>query len=154
LLKKRQDWSNFKNNFKPKRCSLKTDKKRLEQRIEDVERVRNLKARQMARRLESIQEEMTKLWQGAKKEGMEERRVLTEKYERQLVVVTDSIERLKSVLADARQKAVDLQQLVDEVAREKKQILEEQKQRESGFVRQVAEKNTIISGLRKDITSL
>jgi hypothetical protein len=46
------------------------------------------------------------------------------------------------VLANARQKAVDLQQLIDEVAREKKQILEEQKQRESGFVRQVAEKNT------------
>ena len=80
--------------------------------------------------------------------------MFTEKYERQLVVVMDSIERLKSVLADARQKAVDLQQLVDEVAREKKQILEEQKQRESGFVRQVAEKNTIISGLRTDITSL
>jgi septal ring factor EnvC (AmiA/AmiB activator) len=40
------------------------------------------------------------------------------------------------------------------VAHKKKQILEEQKQRESGFVRQVAEKNTIISGLRTDITSL
>jgi septal ring factor EnvC (AmiA/AmiB activator) len=32
--------------------------------------------------------------------------------------------------------------------------LEEQKQRESGFVQQVAEKNTIISGLWTDITSL
>lgn len=93
---------------------MKTDKKRSEQRIEDVERVRNLKARQMARRLESIQEEMTKLWQGAKKEGMEERCMLTKKYEQQLVIVTDSIERLKSVLANARQKAVHLQQLVDE----------------------------------------
>jgi hypothetical protein len=57
---------------------------------------------------------MIKLWQGAKKEGMEEQCMRTEKYKQQLVVVTDSIERLKSVLANARQKAVHLQQLIDE----------------------------------------
>jgi chromosome segregation ATPase len=133
---------------------FENDKERLKQQIVDVERVRNLKSRQMANRFEAIQEEMTSLWQGAKKEGLEEGRVLTGKYEAQLAIVTDNIERLQSSLTDEKLAAADLQQLVDNVAREKKQVLEDQKTREAAFVRQVAQKNFAITGLRTDIESL
>lgn len=130
------------------------EKKRLEEDISYEKRARDVKSRQMADRYESIQKELTNLWQGAKDEARKERNLITAKYDAKLAVVTDNIERLENRLADERQVATDLQQLIDDVAMEKRKILDQQKQEEAVFVRQVAEKNSIITGLTNDVSRL
>jgi len=154
IVDEKKRLAEIKEELETETLKFNKEKKRLEENIGYEKRAREVKGRQMAERYDSIQKELTELWQGAKKEARKERLVITEKYEAKLSVVTQSIERLENTLADEQQTALDLQQLIDDVAMEKRKVLDQQKQEEAAFVRQVAAKNTIISGLQGDVSKL
>jgi len=154
IVEEKDKLDEIKEELEEETLKFDKEKKRLEEDIKYEKRARDVKGRQMADRYDSIRKELTNLWQGAKNEARKERGRITDKYEAKLSVVTEAIDRLENRLADEQRTAVDLQQLIDDVAIEKRKILDQQKIDESAFVRQVAGKNAIISGLRGDVDKL
>jgi DNA repair exonuclease SbcCD ATPase subunit len=154
IVEEKARLAEIKEELEAETLKFNEQKKKLQEDINYEKRAREVKSRQMADRYDSIQKEMTDLWQGAKDEARKEKLLITKKYEAKLSVVTDSIERLENKLANEEQIASDLQVLIDDVAIEKRKILDQQKTEEAGFVRQVAGKNAIITQLQGDVSTL
>lgn len=154
IVEEKAKLAEIKEELEAETLRFNKEKKGLEEDINYEKRAREVKSRQMADRYDAIQREMTDLWQGAKDEARRERLLITEKYEAKLTVVTNSIDRLENRLADEQQTATDLLELIDDVAMEKRKILDQQKQEEAAFVRRVAGKNKIITQLQGDVSTL
>ena len=127
--------------------------KKLQEKIVDGERVRQLQAKQMNERYSAIRTELTAKWEGEKRYSRRERSRLMEKYETQLVRVNDAVEKLARDLDLARQQTNEWKASFEEAKTEMGRMEAESRRMERSYLNKIYECNGEISQLEQSIVS-
>eukprot|EP00978_Attheya_sp_CCMP212_P011511 scaffold28410_cov51-Attheya_sp.AAC.7 len=130
------------------------EKDELEETIEEGNRVRTLKARQMSERFKQIRAEMTSLLVQAKKDARSDERRLKEKYEGKIAERNSAVAQLEGDLVAASVAMEESKSKLQMVMAEKQLALQEQVQMEKRFIAKIAKSNQQILTLTGTVSNL
>jgi chromosome segregation ATPase len=133
------------------RLDARTKEKLLKDMYENEIRVRRLKKDQMHNRYEQIRTEMTALWQGAIREGKQQAKKLTEKYEGVIGELQSTIVNLeRDVMATTEENSV-LRNKLDQITSEREAAQNQRRQSENDFQRLISSQSVEIESLQTDL---
>jgi hypothetical protein len=136
------------------RAAFLEEKKTLQDRIADGERIRKLKAKQMSQRYRDIRVDLSKKWQGERRWSRSERIRLETTYQTRLSNLQEAAPRLARELAEVRKITEDLYVRRANAAMEKAAIIEENKKMEMRYIQQKQERNIAITALEAEVDDL
>ena len=135
------------DNLQTQKIKFKEESRRLEEKVEESERILNLKRRQMYNRYRNIRKEMESLLNGTRNDARKEQDRLSKKISEKNKI----IESLQSQIDSAKLAFQQVDQLQEELARQKEQFTKEQNTMESQFSEKLEERNRAIEELEKNI---
>jgi chromosome segregation ATPase len=154
IAKEKARLADVQTQLEQEQTQFEKEKAILKEKLEEGERIRKLKARQMHDRYNTIRQEMTELYEGAKRDARKERNSLTTKYTTQINDLTGTIQRLETDLTGAREAADTMKDQIESYELEKRKFIEERQRMEKSFTDEIAKKNTVIVGLRQHVDVL
>lgn len=126
----------------------------LQDQVEEEVRLRKVKKRQMNERYENIRQELTALWQGAKREAREEKKALTSKYDTEIFTLNGTIAELEVDLFSTRKQGEELQVLLKDVTAQKERATQDAEAMERRFTTMVSVRNAEIGELKTNLQEL
>jgi chromosome segregation ATPase len=136
------------------RVEFKGERDQLEEQVTEEVRVRKLKKRQMNERYEAIRQELTALWQGAKREARQERTALMNKYDVKVGALNGTIAELESSLFCSRKSGDELQILLKDVTEQKERAVQDAAAIERRYIITLAVRNQEIMAMQSDLRDL
>lgn len=134
--------------------SFSEERVQLEDRIAEEVRVRQLKKRQMNERYAAIRDELTNLWQGAKREAREEKTALMAKYDKDIGALSGTIAELEVDLYSSRKSGDELQSLLKDVTKQKERAVQDTQATERRYTLMLAVRNQEIVALKSNLQEL
>jgi hypothetical protein len=133
------------------RLEARTKEKLLQDLYDHEIRVRRLKKEQMNNRYEQIRKEMTALWQSAIREGKQQARKLTEKYEGVIGDLQSTIVHLERDVIMATAENSSLRKKLDQITTEREAVQVQGRQSEGDFRRLISSQTAEIESLQTDL---
>ena len=134
--------------------SFEAEKLKLQEEIDEQVRINRLKKKQMANRYQAIRDQLTGLWEGAKRDAREERKKLTAKYESKLSGMSQKVSELETNLFNARKANEELATVLNDLKAEKEKAKDETQQVEARYITMLSQRNREIAQLKTGINEL
>jgi len=125
------------------------ERKSLEEKVDDVNRVRQLKAKQMGERYNKIRNEMTTLWVNAKSDARKQENKLKKKISKQ----NDEITELEKTLTQGQAIADEFDQFKKEMEIQQESFLKEKQEMEKDFDNTLSDRDAVLLGLEDKIST-
>jgi len=132
---------------------FKKEKKKLEEKIQDGDRVRQLKARQMNERYNAIRNEMGKRLEEQKRDARTERSRLIRKYDEKIEIITAALEPQAKELESSKEQIGDLKMALDQMVKEKTRALDDSRRVEKLYQDKLGERSAEVAKLEMSIIS-
>jgi chromosome segregation ATPase len=154
IAKEKQNVDNVETQLKQEQLRMTEETTKLKGQVEEGRRLQRVKAKEMSQKFRKIREQLLSRWQEEKRNVRMERKELTEKYDNVIAEASESVKRLETDLAGARQSSEELRVMFDEMTREKELLLEEREESEERYRRTLMNRDGIILDLRRELDKL
>jgi len=123
------------------------------EKVQDGDRVRQLKARQMNERYSAIRNEMGKRLEEQKRDARTERSRLIRKYDEKIEIITAALEPQTKELESSKEQIGDLKMALDQMVKEKTRALDDSRRVEKLYQDKLGERSAEVAKLEMSIIS-
>lgn len=142
------------SELESERKAFQLERERLKREIQQQAVSSRQSKEQMAKRYNEIRSQMTALWEGAKRDARNERKVLVERYESKLASMSLAVQTLEQNLATARQASEELAFVLRDLESTQELTQKESKQTEERYISIIVQRNREIDELKSNISLL
>jgi len=142
------------DRLKAERIVFAQTEKELQYQLAEEIRIRKLKKRQMNDRFSAIRQELTALWEGAKRDARKEQKALTLKYEKEINAMQSSMSDLESELATAKEVSLSAESMVKDMEKQRDRAIAERDALDARYIGMLSQRNREIATLQTNLDSL